>query len=43
MAKIDKEIYTKAEWHKIREKRRREKEAKQLTFQNNQESTLYYV
>ena len=30
MAKIDKEIYTKAEWHRIREQRRREKEAKQL-------------
>lgn len=27
MAKVDKEIYTKAEWHRIREERRREKEA----------------
>lgn len=30
MAKIEKEIYTKAEWHRIREQRRREKETKRL-------------
>lgn len=41
MAKIDKEIYTKAEWHKIREKRRREKEAKQLYIP--EQSGEYFV
>ena len=32
MAKVDKEIYTKAEWHRIREERRREKEQPRLAI-----------
>ena len=32
MPKIEKEIYTKQEWHRIREKRRREKESKKLAI-----------
>ena len=32
MAKIEKEIYTKKEWHRIRELRRREKESKRLAI-----------
>ena len=41
MAKIDKEIYTKAEWHRVREERRREKESKQLYISPH--SNEYFV